>query len=325
MSLDTLASRLVGWMNRLPKSEAYNMVNEAWSDVRKERLWSFQLGEDSIATPNVVNTGTFTTVQGSNQVTADATATTALTGLINPLITQRQFRITSGGIYSIVSAAGSPLVLTLDRFYSDPSGAGQSYQVYQAYFPPPVPDFKRWLDWRDLTNGQWLSIYMTRRQVNQGDPQRLYFTFPEFVMPFQPDTRTGSSTLGQMLYELYPNPLSQISYMRYWLRNGADLVQPADIQPMTIPDDLLFHRARMLACEWAEGNRDPSIPRGQAADYKFLYTSAENKYKYLLKITSLADRDIVDTYLSKLPIRGGESVGKLPYYSTIAGRAYSGA
>jgi hypothetical protein len=324
VSLETIASRLVGWMTKLPKSEAYNLVNDAWTDVRNDRLWSFQLAEDSISTPNVINVGTFTTVQGTNTVTADATATTALTGITNPLITQRQFRITSGGIYNIIAASGSPLVLTLDRTYSDPTGTGQSYQVYQCYFPAPVPDFKRWLDWRDLTNGQWLSVYLTRREVNFGDPQRLYFTFPMFVLPFDTDQRQGSATFGNLMFELYPNPLSQVSYMRYWLRTGADLVNPSDTLPYPMTDKLILERSKVLAVRWSETNRDPSIPRGQGANYQFLHTAGEKDYLRELKLIGLKDRDLVDLFLTKLPGRGSEIVGRLPYYSTIAGRAYSG-
>lgn len=325
MSFETMTSRLTGYITRLPKSEAYNMVNDAWTDVRNDRLWSFQLVEDSIATPNVVNAGTFSTTQGSNIVTADATATTALTGLINPFITLRQFRITSGGIYNIVGVGTSGLFTTLilDRPYTDPTGTLQSYQVYQCYFAAPVADFKRWLDWRDLTNGDWLDVYKVRREINRGDPQRLYFSFPKYVLPFSLDQRPNSATLGWPFFELYPNPLSYVSYMRYWVRTGADLVNPSDTLPYPVTDKLVFARSQMLACRWAEANRDPSIPRGQGADYKFLYEAAAKEYSLELKLIGLKDRDLVDLFLSKLP--NAENINRPPYYSTIAGRAYSGA
>ncbi len=332
MSLETMASRLTGWLPRFPKGEAYNIVNDAWTDIRNDRLWSFQLVEDSISTPNLINVGTFTTVQGTNTVTANATASAAITGLTNPLLTQRQFRITSGGIYSIIAADftnPNAVVLTLDRTYTDPSGAGQSYQIYQCYFPAPVADFKRWIDWRDLTNGDWLSIYQTRREVNMGAPQRLYFTFPHWVLPFGYDQRGAgtanpSATIGYPWYELYPNPLSVVSYMRWWVRTGAELVNTSDTVPYPITDKLVIARAQMLGCRWCESNRDPAIPRGQAADYKFLYEAAAKEYSIELKLIGLKDRDLTDLFLSRIPRPNRTGINRLPYYSTISGRAYYG-
>jgi hypothetical protein len=322
MSLETIASRLTGWMPKLPKSEAYNLVNDAWTDVRDDRMWSFQLYEDSIASPNVVTTGTVTTVVGSPNVTLNAAATTALTGLAFPLISQRQFRVQGLSIYNIVNLVGS--VLTLDRPYSDPSGASLPYQVYQCYYPAPFSDWKRWLGWRDMTDGTDLWIYSTRREINQGDPQRLYFTFPAYVLPYQPDNRLNSSTLGNMMYELYPNPLAQISYMRWGLRSGADLINPGDSAPYPITDNMLMHKSRVRAYQWAEAQKDPSQARGAGADYKFLAQAAEAEYKADLKTIGMKDRDLVDLFLTRVPKNNARGVLRQPYFSTLLGRSYSG-
>jgi len=332
MALENIASRLTGYFPKLAKSEAYNLANDAWMDIRNDRLWSFQLVEDSIATPNLVNAGTFTCTQGQNTVTADAAASAAVTGLSFPLLTLRQFRVTSGGIYNIIGAdftIPTAVILTLDRLYSDPSGASQSYQIYQCYFAAPVPDFKRWLDWRDLTNGDWLSVYKTRREINMGDPQRLYFTFPHWVLPFGTDQRLNTdgspySTFGSALFELYPNPLSFVSYMRWWVRTGAYIVQPGDTVPYPITDKLILARARMRAAEWSEANRDPSVARGQSADYKFVYQSAEAEFNRELKLIGLKDRDLVDLFLSRIPRGLNDGFNRLPYYSTLSNRAYYG-
>jgi hypothetical protein len=325
MAFENMASKLVGWVPRLAKSEAYNIVNDAWMDIRNDRTWSFQLGEDGVATPNVVTTGTFTVTQGLATVTADAAASTAITGLANPLLTQRQFRIQGYSIYSIISASyanPAAVVLTLDRPYADPSGASLAYQIYQAYYPAPVADFKRYIDWRDMVNGEWLDVHSTRREVNLGDPQRLYYTFPHWVLGFGEDQRVGSATLSYPWHELYPNPLQNISYMRWWLRTGADLVLPSDTLPYPMTEKMVSARARMLAYQWAEGNRDPTIPRGQAADYKFLYQAAGAEYALELKLIGKKDRDIVDLYLARLA--RNNAVRKLPYYSTLLGRSFSG-
>jgi hypothetical protein len=317
-----MASELTGYLPKLSKELAFTLVNRAWSKIRDTGIWSFQLGESGILTPNVISTGTVTATIGSPTITCDTSATAALTGLSNPLLTQRQFRVQGYSVYSIIAASGSPLVLTLDRPYSDPpAGSSLPYMVYQAYYAPPVSDFKRWLDIRDMTNGCWIGIYETRREIDIGDPQRLYFTFPRWLVPYNLDSRAGSSTLGQMLYELYPNPLSQISYMTWWLRRGADLINPNDTLPSPITDDLILPRARVLAYEWAEANRDPSIARGQAADYKMLIGMANEMYQEKLKEIRKVDRDRIDLYLARI-IRFGPH--RIPYYSTLANRSYYG-
>lgn len=333
MSLETMASRLNGYFPKLAKSECYNIVNDAWLDVRNDRLWSFQLVEDSIATPNVVNLGTVTVTQGQATVTCDATASAAVTGLTFPFITLRQFRVTSGGIYNIIgidATIPTAVVLTLDRFYTDPSAVGANYQIYQCYFPAPVSDFKRWIDWRDLTNGDWLDCYsMTRREIDMGDPQRLYYTFPHWVVGAYTDQRKDVdgnpySTFGNLMYELYPNPLSYVSYMRWWVRTGADLVNPPDTLPYPMTDTLVFAKSRMKACEPAESNRDPATPRGQSADYKFIYQAAKAEFDREIKVLGKKDRDLVDMFRSRIPPRVRTGINRLPYYSTISGRAYSG-
>lgn len=333
MALENIAAELVGWLPKLAKTEAYKLVNDAWTDVRNDRLWSFQLGEDGITTPNVITTGTVTVPAiGSTTATANAAASAALTGLSNPLLTQRQFRVQGYSIYSIIKAdftVPAAVVLTLDRPFVDPIpfATPVAYLIYQAYFPTPVADFKRYIDWRDMVNGEWLDVHATRREVNMGDPQRLYYTFPHWVLGNGLDIRgqgtaNPSATIGFPWHELYPNPLQKISYMRWWLRTGVDLIQPEDVLPYPVTEKLISSRARMFGYQFAEANRDPSTPRGQTADFKFLYQAAEKEYTKELKLIGQKDRDIVDLYKSRM-IRD-QSIRKLPYYSTLTGRAFSG-
>lgn len=327
MAYENMVSKLVGWLPRLPKSEAYNLINEAWLDIRNDRVWSFQLGEDGINTPNQITAGTFTVNLGSTTVVANSVASAAITGLANPILTRRQFRVQGYSIYNILSAdftVPTAVALTLDRTYVDPSGATLPYQIYQAYYPSPVQDFKRYIDWRDMVNGYWLDVHSTRREANMGDPQRLYYDFPYYVLSMGEDQRTGSSTFGWPMHELYPNPLSAISYMRWWLRTGTHLVNPGDTLPYPITDKLVSARARMLGYQYMEANRDPTVPRGQTADYKFLYQAAGAEYTTELRLIGMKDRDIVDLFMTRI-IRDGTGARKREYFSSLLGRAYSGA
>jgi hypothetical protein len=330
LAFEDMASELTGYLPRLAKDFAYTLVNRAWGKIRDDRIWSFQLGEDGMTTPNVITTGTFTVTLGSNIAIADSSATTALSGLFTPsLLTQRQFRIQGYSIYNVITTTidlNGFLNLTLDRPYADFSGIGLPYQVYQSLYPAPVPDFKRWLDVRDMVNGTWLSIYQTKREVDMGDPQRLYYTFPRWIYGYSFDQRgagtvNASATLGRMLYELYPNPVSQISYMRWWLRRSPDLVLPSDTLPTPMTEDVVNAKARELAYEWQESNRDPSVARGQTADYKMLMGKAHADYLEEVKKVGKLDRDLVELFLTRVHSYGPR---RIPYYSTLLGRAYSG-
>jgi len=278
-------------------------LREAWTDVRKLRGWSFQLCNGGFATPGLVNQGSATTTLGSPTVTGDATASAAwaVASTAVSLITQRQFRVGASTIYNIIAYDGVS-TLTLDRpWIETSSGSGQGYSIYQCYYAVPVQDFASWESVVDVNNSIDLCVGTAKKYVDQAnkyDPQRQVFSNPGCIIPYQVDARPGSSTLGWMMYELYPQPQTQFAYSTWYMRDGSDLVNPTDTVPFPITEHLIKTLARVKAYEWAEANKDAANPRGAGADFRFLMGAAAKEAGAQLKNIRSEDRDRVDMWYS---------------------------
>lgn len=317
-----MAYELSGRVPNLDIDLAYTFIREAWHSVRKLRGWSFQLGQGGFSVPSQIGSsagahpppnqdfGTVTVAFGSDQVTGDAIASGqwATASQYGSLLTQRQFRIGGGTIYNIVAYDAtnpSASVLTLDRPFTDPlkSYSGQNYLIYQCYFATPEKNFIRWLAMRDMTNVRWLNVdgdYIQRRQTDMADPQRQLYTPPLMVLPFQADSRPNTSTPGYFLYELYPQPLTQIMYQTWWMWEGPDLVNDTDLLPVPITELCVKCRALVDAYAWAEANKDPQNPRGMGANYAFLIRMYEEKYQEELKACRINDREKVNMFNAQM-------------------------
>jgi hypothetical protein len=312
----------------LSRIYAGTLINRAWRVVQDSNLWSFQLGQGGFSTPNITTAGSVTvTGLGQNTLVGDAVASAAWLAL--PLYWQttlQQIRITGYSIYSIVAMdATDPtaVILTLDRNFVDPLPflAGNEYQMFQAYIAAP-PRFKRWLNVADMFNCWAMDIWTSRRDVNQWDPARLYTSNPDSLLPLGTDMRAGSSTFGQMLYELYPNPSTQISYQTYYVADAPVLVNNSDTLPYPITQDVVLTKARVYAYEWAESRKDVMAAKGSGANYSALKKEGEAEFLSRLKTLRLIDKDQVDSYnLSMNSYMGG---CRMPYFNSQIGRANMG-
>jgi hypothetical protein len=338
MALSNIVAELRGCVPGYSAMLARTHAQEAWTDIRNLKGWSFQLSNSAFATPGLVEEGAVSVTLGSDQVIGNAVATAAWLTAGTPIsfLTNRQFRIGAGTIYNIIAfddgqrgpsdpnpSPNFPLAtLTLDRPYIDletgngfPFGSGgfgsggfgglafTGYSIYQCYYPTPVKDFLAWESVLDTTNVIWLrcdGARQDRERIDQSDPQRQIFSNPGTLLPYQVDARPGSSTLGSMMYELYPQPQAQYVYSTWFSRSGADLIAPGDTLPYPITEDVVKAKARVKAYEWAEANKDPSNPRGAGADYRFLMGAAEASYAKNIKEIRLLDRDRVDMLYSRM-------------------------
>lgn len=322
MAFQDLYFELRGAVPRLPIAYAKTLVNRAWKDVRQKSLWSFQLYESAWMSPPSVTAGTATTVQGSTSVTLDATATAALNASITSALPAvgRQFRLGGKSLYSIISwnVTGT---LVLDRIFSEQSATGAGYQIYQCYYAAPTPDFRSFISVRDMQNFISLNLTKTREEVDMEDPMRSYYSFPGYVIPYQTDSRAGSPTLGSMLYELWGQPNFAYTWQVLSIRDGADLSLPTDTLPLVVGEDLIMARARVLGYEWAESNKDPAVPRSNAADYKFLMGAASAEYTKLLQTYRKNDRARVDNFLTRCGVAPSALSRTTRAYSTLSGYA----
>lgn len=286
-------------------------LQDAWSDIRKTRGWSWQFTQGGFSTPPKINTGTATVTWGSPNVTMDSTATTAINTYgtqYGSLITQRQFRVGASSIYNIIEWNSGTSTITLDRPWADVTAPQQNpppqtstlgYTIYQCYYPAPVKPFLAWEAIMDVVNVIWLNTSPTkseRERINRADPQRQIFANPGTVLSIGTDLRLGSSTFGWMLFELYPQPQAMYSYQTWYTYSGPELVNPSDILPHPISESTLKTLARVKAYEWAEANRDTNNPRGKEADYRFLIGAASKEYEDSIHECRMLDRDLLDAW-----------------------------
>jgi hypothetical protein len=325
VSLLSMQTELRGSVPKLPISYSKTLINRAFRHIRESNLWSFLLMDSAWISPPVVSTGTVTTTQGLATILFDAAAKAALTAASTPysLITQRQFRVASGGIYSIIAYNSGTGAATLDRIYADVGGAGQSFFVYQVYYPAPVKDFLSFITVRNMQLFMNMDLTRTRQWVDARDPQRSFYAYPTVAVPYMIDIRgqgtaTPSSTLGYPMWELWGQPVTPYSYQCYGLRRGTILSLPTDELPVQIPEELVLCKAREYAYEWAEANKD-MVPRATGPDFRFLMGKAQSDYKALLIQTKREDREFCNNWCFD---RGFSlyAVAK-GYYNTLANTA----
>ena len=299
----------------LADSYAVTLLNEALGTIEDQQMWSFQLCEGGWLTPGLqfpgasstvgVSVGTITATPFTNTVVGDATASAAWAAYkAPPFLTSMQIRSPFYSLYNIVnySVNGSGFgVFTLDRPWMEPGGALQPYMIYQAYFPVPYPDFKKFLAIRDTTNSCPMD-YWTKSQKDLAfeDPERTEFDDPVYVVPYEVDNRAGSATLGSMMYELWPHPLNQLPYTFSYMRRGPQLVNPTDTPPYPITEDAVLWLAKEAAYLFKEAQKGEKVERGSGADFRFLAQMAEAKYQKALKPCKEKDRDMVDLYFNKV-------------------------
>lgn len=334
MSLLDMSSELAEAIPGLDRVYAKTFVKRAYRVVRDSNLWSFQLQQGGFSTPNITTAGSISVPGGigSNLLVGDAVASAAWLAL--PLYfspTVQQIRANGYSIYSVIAmdtTVPTAVVLTLDRAFIDPLPfyTGVGYQMFGAYIPAPV-GFKRWLNVADMFNCWALDIWTGRRTVNQDDPARLYTSNPDTIMGIGADQRgagtaTPSSTLGQQLFELYPNPSTAISYQTYYVGNGPDLVNNSDEVPYPITQDVVLEKAKTYAYEWAEARKDVMAAKGSGANYTVLKKDAEETFRTRLKTLRLIDKDAVDAFNINMSNFMGRY--RAPYFNSAISRANMG-
>lgn len=327
MSMKTMIAEMRGVVPGYSALLARIHLHEAWDDIRNLRGWFFQLGQGGLTTPSAISAGTVTVTFGSPSVTLDSTAAAAVIAngtQYGSLITQRQFRVGASTIYSII-AFDNVNTLTLDRPWTDlTSGVGHGYTIYQCYYPTPVKNFYAWEGMWDVTNVQWINTDPSkseRQRINRADPQRQIFAPPGTLLAAFSDSRLNSSTLGYMLYELYPQPISAYCYQTWYSWGGPDVYADADEVPYPMNESTLKSLARVKAYEWAEANKDESNPRGRSANYQFLMGEASATHAKALHEIQMKNRDLVDIWKTTMTRLSG--LGPLATFNPSTGTVMS--
>ena len=333
MALIDLTSELTELVPAMSRVRAKRLVNRAWKIVQDSCLWSFQLQIGGFSTPEITTAGSISATLGSNQLIGDATATAAWAAL--PFYwapTLQQIRAQGFSIYSVIAIDYGNInppfaTLTLDRPFVDPLPfwTGVGYQMFEQYIAAP-PRFKRYLTVADMFNCWALDIWTSRRTVDLGDPARLYTSNPSMISPLGVDQRgagtpNASATLGQMLYELYPTPQTEISYQTYYVQEAPYLENNSDTLPYPIDENLIISGALKWAYRDAEARRDIMAAKGSVGNFLALKKTTEEDFLTRLKTLRLLDRDAVDSYMVNMK---QATSGLMPYFNATAGRANMG-
>lgn len=276
---------LMSYIPKLSPPMAQRFVQQAWRDIRDSRQWSFLVSETVIAVPDQISTGTVTTTNGSALVLGDSTANTAWSAVSNADLITRQFRSGAGPIYNI--AEYNFPQLTLDREFAETTATGAAYSIYKCYYAPPS-DFLRWTSVVDPINGYQLGTDRTKAQLDHTDPLRGALGLPLVIASYKYDTT--ESSVG-WLYELYPHPITQISYPALYQTRGVDFTSPTATFNTMIPDDVMMARARFRAYEWAMAN-SAAHAELRGVNWLQLMATADNEYKTDLFKAQKQDEEI---------------------------------
>jgi hypothetical protein len=305
-------------------------LNESLATIQNENVWSFQLQEGGWLTPGLLggpsieflSPGKITVTPFTDTITGDATASAAWLATITnpPLITQYQIRVPYYSLYNVIALDAtniSAVVLTIDRPWMEPAQLNAGYMAYQAYFPAPA-GFKRWYNIRDTTNNNSMDWWSkTEIDLSNEDAERTDFDEPLYVVPYEVDTRIGSTTYGQMLFELWPHPITQLPYTFGCQINWPALVNLSDTLPYPLTEELVKLRAYEMLYLWKESQKGDEMERGAGANWQFLMQASRAEYDNRLKLIRNMDRNLVDLYFTKMqrfPSAFGEP------YATVEGQ-----
>ena len=237
------------------------------------------------------------TVDATGVVSSAPILTSAGNGYLSPYIA-----FSEGGTAAVFIVT-QIAVLTLDRLWTEPPQVNRNYLAYQAYFAAPA-GFRRFYDSRDTTNNQEMDFWSYQQtDLAVMDPQRTDFSQPQYVVYYGIDTRTGSSTYGQALFELWQGPLTMLPYTNQWQVYWPSLVNPNDTVPYPITEEMVKFRTYEVIALWKESQKGNDMERGSGANWQFLALAYRKQYDDILKKIRIKDKNIVDLYFQKMKRR----------------------
>jgi hypothetical protein len=282
LTFQQLYQELKGEVASLPDPMAQRIINRAWKRINDYRMWSWQvISNAQIYVPAVISLGTCTVANGTTLVVMDTAATTALNTIpTNPLPPnpplasailgvgyQIRLGTSANGLnapigpnYTIVNWDGAGN-LTIDAPYAQVSGAGLNYQVLKCYYAAPFlpvtstgPDgqFARYLSLVNLLDGYAITgrqLYFSQEELNRIDPQR-GGQGDAYILSLY-----GTNSLGQPVYEMYPNPVNPAVYQANMISKGPLLTMTTQLPSVSYAlDDAVTFQAKVFAGQWALAN-----------------------------------------------------------------------
>lgn len=243
MSLDSYSKIWGGVLLRCPLAGSFlarEWVSHAFRRLSERRMWSWLLKRGQFLVPAVYNTGTVTVVRGSTTVTGIGTVWTAL-------MVDRQFRIGSNPIYTIVSINVVAQTLVLDQAWGG-SNATSVYEIYQCLFAVPT-DFHSFVSVYDSKMNWQLHRNYTQQELNTWDSQRSSRGQAWVVAPYDYYTISGG-LIPQLRMEFWPHNTAEYVYSMLYESRPTDLQDSGATLPRHVRGDLLLEMALAEAARW---------------------------------------------------------------------------
>ena len=288
LTFQQLYKELTGEISPLPDPLAARFINRAWKRVNDYRMWSWQVVSNAqIFVPAVISIGTCTVTFNSTTVVMDTAATAALNAVVfgNPPLAspvlgvgyQIRLGTSANGLsapvgpnYTIVAWDSATGNLTIDAPYGQSSGAGLNYQALKCYYAAPfLPvtstgndgQFARYLSLTNLIDGYAITgrqLYFSQEELNRIDPQRGGQGDAYILALYQ------TNSLGQPVYEMYPNPVNPATYQANMITKGPLLTMTTQLPQVSYAlDDVVTFQAKLFAGQWAMANAYRKGPGGQ--------------------------------------------------------------
>lgn len=311
-----LSAQLTGEIATLPRLTAQAYINKAILEIRKDYMWSWNIGEGILVVPAMISDGTVGVTKFSNSVLCDADAKVLMNvaETENPPLIERQFRIPGGPVYNILAYDNVTGIITLDRIYMEDTNDGSAYNVYRCYYDPPSVDgvtpnvdFLRYLTINNTQMGYTISskrLNQPREILNRRDPMRGALGSPYYAFVYKPrpnflpstlNLTTGGPTNGLMQYELWPHPTYSTALLAQYVKQHVNLV-PNDSIPYGCTETLVMYRAMEFAYRWALQNIG-RYPELKGTDWRFLLAEIQKKYAFELVGAKREDKEIMLTIL----------------------------
>ena len=316
LSFEQLYKELQGEISALPDPMAMRIINRAWKRVNDYRLWSWQIISNAqLFVPKLIFAGAATATFNSTAVTMDATATAALNVVVfgNPPLASPilgvgyQIRIgtsttglssPTGPSYTIVAWDGAGN-LTIDRPYGESSQVNATYQVLKCYYAAPfLPvtstgadgQFARYMSVTNLLDGYAITgkqLYFNQEELNRIDPQRGGQGDAYILAYYQ------RNSLGQPVYEMYPNPVDETTYQANYVSKGPLLTMTTGLPQVSYAlDDTVTFQAKQFAGQWAAANAG-RFKDLQGTNWLWYCDQMEREYKKSLILCIKEDDEIM--------------------------------
>ena len=191
--------------------------------------------------PASYTTGTATVVRSSTTVTGVGTAWTAA-------MVDRQFRMSSNPIYTIVSVNVIAQTLVIDQPWGGASVTAGPYEIYQSLFAVPT-DFHSFVSVYDSKLNWQLYLNYTQGELNTWDSQRASRGQAWIVAPFDTYLPSGG-TIPLMRVEFWPTQTAEYVYSMLYESRPTDLQDSGATLPRHVRGDLLLEMALAEAARW---------------------------------------------------------------------------